>query len=467
MDRGDAGKKAEKPERAGRIGGGTAESTGAGARQATGASGEKAGNGAPALMEEVLRRENLTAAYERVVRNGGAGGVDGRSVDDLKEQLHTDWPHIREQLLNGTYKPSPVRRVEIPKPGGGVRTLGIPTVMDRMIQQALSQALTPIFDPTFSEDSYGFRPGRSTHHAVQRAKEHIEAGHRWVVDLDLEAFFDTVNHDVLIARVKRKVKDKRVLRLIGRYLRAGMMEGGLTSPRTEGTPQGGPLSPLLSNILLDDLDKELEQRGHRFVRYADDFQVYMKSEAAGERVKASLESFLKKRLRLKVNSRKSAVGRPWKRKFLGYRTTTEKKPKLKPDPKSVERLKTKLKELFRRGRGWSLARTIRELNPVLRGWGYYYRLSDVEGVFEALDQWVRRRLRLILWRQWKRPRTRAKELRKRGLDQDRAWRSAYNGRGPWWNAGSRHMNQAVPTRALHQMGLVSLLQQHRRLKCCS
>jgi RNA-directed DNA polymerase len=245
------------------------------------------------------------------------------------------------------------------------------------------------------------------------------------------------------------------------------MEGGLMSPRTEGTPQGGPLSPLLSNILLDDLDKELERRGHRFVRYADDFQVYVKSEAAGERVMASLEGFLKKRLRLKVNRKKSAVGRPWKRTFLGYRTTTHRKPKLKPDPESVKRLKTKLKELFQRGRGWSLACTIRELNPVLRGWGYYYRLSDVEGVFEALDQWVRRRLRLILWRQWKRPRTRAKELQKRSLDQGRAWSSAYNGRGPWWNAGSSHMNQAVPTSALHQMGLVSLLQQHRRLKCCS
>jgi len=419
------------------------------------------------LMEEVLRRENLKAAYKRVIKNGGAGGVDGKSVDDLKEQIQTDWPRIREQLLSGSYEPSPVREVEIPKPGGGMRTLGIPTVMDRMIQQALHQALTPIFDPTFSEDSYGFRPGRSAHQAVLRAKEHIEAGHRWVVDLDLEKFFDTVHHDVLMARVARRVKDKRVLRLIGRYLRAGMMKGGLMSSRTEGTPQGGPLSPLLSNILLDELDKELERRGHRFVRYADDFQVYVKSEAAGERVMASLEGFLKKRLRLKVNRRKSAVGRPWKRKFLGYRTTTDRKPKMKPDPKSVKRLKMKLKELFRRGRGWSLARTIRELNLVLRGWGYYYRLANVEGVFEELDQWVRRRLRLLLWRQWKRPRTRAKELRKRGLDEDRAGRSAYNGRGPWWNAGPSHMNQAVPVSTLHQMGLVSLLQQHRRLACTS
>lgn len=418
-------------------------------------------------MEEVLRRENLKAAYKRVVSNGGAGGIDGRDVDDLAKQVREDWPRIREQLLSGSYEPSPVRKVEIEKPGGGVRTLGIPTVMDRMIQQALNQALTPVFDPKFSEDSYGFRPGRSTHQAVLRAKEHIEAGYRWVVDLDLEKFFDRVQHDVLMSRVARRVKDKRILHLIGGYLRAGMMEGGLVSPRAEGTPQGGPLSPLLSNILLDELDKELERRGHRFVRYADDFQVFVKSKAAGERVMTSLEGFLTKRLRLKVNREKSAVGRPWGRKFLGYRTTTDRKPKLKPDPKSVRRMRLKLKGLFRRGRGWSLTRTIRELNPILRGWGYYYRLSDVEGVFEGLDQWVRRRLRLLLWRQWKRPRTRAKELQKRGLDRSRAKMAAYNSFGPWWNAGSSHMNQAVPLSTLAQMGLVSLLHQHRRLKCTS
>lgn len=466
MDRRDAGKKAERPEWAGKVGGGTAEDTGA-ARQTVAASGEKAGEGAPELMEEVLRRENLKEAYRRVVRNKGAGGVDGRSVDDLKHQIGTDWPRIREQLLSGSYEPSPVRKVEIEKPGGGVRTLGIPTVMDRMIQQAVSQVLTPIFDPTFSADSYGFRPGRSTHQAVQRAREHMAAGYRWVVDLDLAKFFDTVQHDVLMRRVSRRVKDKRVLRLIGRFLRAGMMEDGLTSPRTEGTPQGGPLSPLLSNILLDDLDKELERRGHRFVRYADDFQVFVKSKAAGERVKASLERFLEKRLRLKVNREKSAVDRPWKRKFLGYTTTTNRKPKLKPDPKSVKRLKLKLKVLFRRGRGWSLGRTIRELTPILRGWGHYFRLSDVDGVFEGLDEWVRRRLRVQLWRQWKRPHTRFNELRKRGLDEVRAATSAYNGFGPWWNAGASHMNQAVPISTLQQMGLVSLLDQHRRLKCNS
>ncbi len=285
--------------------------------------------------------------------------------------------------------------------------------------------------------------------------------------MDLEKFFDRVNHDVLMARVAKRVKDKRVLRVIGRYLRAGITEGGVTSFRREGTPQGGPLSPLLSNILLDDLDKELERRGHRFVRYADDFQVYVKSARAGERVLASLEGFLKKRLRLKVNREKSAVARPWKRKFLGYGTTSNKAPKLKPAPESVKRLRLKLKDLFRRGRGWSLARTIRELNPILRGWAAYYRLADVSGVFGELDEWIRRRLRLILWRQWKRPRTRRKELRKRGLSEERAAQSAYNGHGPWWNAGAGHMNQAVPTRLLSQMGLVSLLQEQRRLKCLS
>ncbi len=344
MNERDADKRAEKLERAGRVGGGTAESTGA-ARQAFRAPGEQAGDETVGLMEEVLRRENLMAAYRRVVRNQGAGGVDGRSVDDLKHQIREDWPQIREALLSGTYQPSPVRKVEIPKPGGGIRMLGIPTVMDRMIQQALLQALTPIFDPTFSEDSYGFRPGRSAQQAVVRAREHIAEGRRWVVDLDLEKFFDTVQHDVLMSRVARRVRDKRVLRVIGRYLRAGIMEGGAAPPRKEGTPQGGPLSPLLSNILLDELDKELERRGHKFVRYADDFQVYVESKRAGERVMASLEGFLSKRLRLKVNREKSAVGRPWKRKFLGYRTTTDKKPKLKPRPEVGEAAETEAEGL--------------------------------------------------------------------------------------------------------------------------
>ena len=419
-------------------------------------------------MEEVLRRENVFAAYGRVVQNGGAAGVDGMTVEDLMPYCREHWAGIREELLGGRYKPQPVRRVEIPKPDGkGTRMLGIPTVIDRMIQQALLQVLQPIFDPTFSDDSYGFRPGRSAHGAVLGAREHIGAGHRWVVDLDLAKFFDRVNHDVLMARVARRVRDKRVLLLIRRFLQAGMMEGGSVSPRLEGTPQGGPLSPLLSNVLLDELDKELERRGHRFVRYADDSNVYVKSKAAGERVMASLERFLEKRLRLQINRDKSAVARPWVRKFLGYSVTIDRKTKLKVASQSIQRLKTNLRLLLRRGRGWNLGRVVRELGPVIRGWVAYFRWSEVRAGFEALDEWLRRKLRCILWRQWKRPRTRAQKLRQLGLDPDRARVSAYNGRGPWWNAGAGHMNQAVPTSTLRRMGFVSFLDEHRRLACSS
>ena len=332
-----------------------------------------------------------------------------------------------------------------------------------MIQQALLQVLTPIFDPTFSDASFGFRPRRGTHDAILRAREHIRAGNRWVVDLDLERFFDRVNHDVLMARVARRVKDKKVLLLIRRFLQAGMMEGGLVSPREEGTPQGGPLSPLLSNVLLDELDKELERRGHKFVRYADDCNVYVQSKAAGERVMASLERFLSERLRLKVNREKSAVARPWNRKFLGYSTTVQRETKLKVAPQSLKRLKAKLRPILRRGRGRNLKSVIWELNRVTRGWVAYYRLAQVKGSFEDLDQWLRRKLRAILWKQWKRPRTRVKELVKRGLDRERARRSAYNGRGTWWNAGASHLNQALPTAFFRQLGLVSLQEEHRRL----
>jgi len=419
-------------------------------------------------MEEALCRENLLAAHRRVVRNGGAPGVDGVTVDDLMPYCREHWPRIREELLGGRYRPQPVRRVEIPKPDGkGTRILGIPTVLDRMIQQALLQVLHPIFDPTFSDDSYGFRPGRSAHQAVLRAQEHIAAGHRWVVDMDLERFFDLVNHDVLMARVARRVKDKPVLLLIRRYLQAGMMEDGLVSSREEGTPQGGPLSPLLSNVLLDELDKELERRDHRFARYADDCNVYVQSKAAGERVMTSLECFLEKRLRLRINRDKSAVARPWSRKFLGYSVTTHKKPKLKPAPRSVKRLKGKLRQMLRRGRGRNLGRVIQELRPIIRGWIAYYRLSEVHGVFERLDQWLRRKLRCIQWRQWKRPWTRRKMLITLGLDEERASHSAFNGRGPWWNSGASHMHRAMPTRMLLDRGLMSFLGEYRRLACAS
>ena len=341
--------------------------------------------------------------------------------------------------------------------------LGIPTVLDRFIQQALLQVLSPIFEPTFSDASYGFRPGRSTHQAVQRAREHIAAGHRWVVDVDLEKFFDRVNHDVLMARVARRVKDPRVLGLIRRYLQAGMMEGGLVSPRTEGTPQGGPLSPLLSNILLDEWDRELERRGHHFVRYADDCNVYVRSQAAGERVLTSLERWLHQRLRLRVNRDKSGVARPWTRKFLGYSVTWDRPARLRVSPAAVTRLKTKLRGKLRQGRGRRLATVVADLNLATRGWVVYFRLAEVKASFEDLDKWLRLELRCVVWRQWKRPRTRFHELRRRGLDEARARASAYNGRGPWWNAGASHMHAAVPTAVFRQLGLLSLLDEHQRL----
>jgi RNA-directed DNA polymerase len=335
-------------------------------------------------------------------------------------------------------------------------------VLDRFIEQAILQVLTPIFDPHMSESSYGFRPGRGCHDAVTAAQSHVEAGYRFVVDMDLEKFFDRVNHDVLMARVARRVRDKRLLRLIGRYLKAGIMIGGVIHDHEEGTPQGGPLSPLLSNILLDDLDKELERRGRRFCRYADDCNIYVKSKAAGEQVMQSTTRFLAKKLRLKVNKEKSAVDRPWNRKFLGYTMTPHQSPKLKVSSNSIKRAKARIKEIIRKGRGRSLPKVAGELTTFLRGWVNYFRLSRVKIAFEELDQWIRRKLRLILWRQWKTSRTRAGKMIERGIEKARAYASAYNGRGPWWNAGAPHMNAAVTAKWLQQQGLMSLLAEHRR-----
>ena len=410
------------------------------------------------LMEEVLTKENMTKAMKRVEQNQGAAGIDDMTVGELKSHLKQEWPRIRGELLEGRYKPKPVRRVMIPKAGGGERALGIPTVVDRLIQQAVHQVISPIFEKNFSESSYGYRPKRSAQQAVEAARQYVSEGRRWMVDIDLEKFFDRVNHDTLMARVARKVKDKRMLLLIRRYLQAGIMEDGLTKASVEGTPQGGPLSPLLSNILLDDLDKELESRSHKFCRYADDCNIYVHTQRAGERVKESVTLFLSNRLKLKVNEAKSAVDRPWKRKFLGYTITNEKEPRLRASVQSISKLKDKLRAIFRRGRGRNIGRLItEELNPVIRGWGNYFSLTRVKKIPEELDYWIRRKLRCILWRQMKRAKTRGKRMIQQGLDKQRAWESATNGRGAWWNAGASHMNQAYPITYFNKLGLVSLM----------
>jgi group II intron reverse transcriptase/maturase len=407
----------------------------------------------------MLGQENMLKALRAVETNRGAGGIDGMEVGQLRGFLKEHWAGIKERLLTGSYEPQPVRRVDIPKPGGGTRMLGIPTVLDRLIQQAIHQILSPIWEGEFSEHSYGFRPGRSAAQAVRAAQGHVNAGKRWVVDLDLEKFFDRVNHDVLMARVARRVNDRRMLALIRGYLKSGILAGGVVEARTEGTPQGGPLSPLLSNILLDDLDRELERRGHRFCRYADDCNVYVGSRAAGERVMRTLTRFLKEHLRLSVNLTKSAVDRPWTRKFLGFSFTSQRVSRIKAAPQSVERFRDKLRQRFREGRGRDLRRFLEELQPQLRGWAGYFSIAETRGVFDELDQWIRRKLRCMEWRKWKRPRRRLQRLTALGLDRERAQSSAFNGRGPWWNAGASHMNVALPTAYFRKLGLVSLMEE--------
>lgn len=430
------------------------------ARQAPGEGSEtftaKRMNESPAnreqLMEEVCERENCLQAYKRVKSNKGSPGIDGMTVEQLPGYLKEHWPAIREQLLRGTYKPQPVRRVEIPKPDGGVRQLGIPTVLDRMVQQAIMQVLQGRWDAEFSEHSHGFRPGRSAHQAVAKAQKYIAEGRRWVVDLDLEKFFDRVNHDKLMAVVAHRVADKRMLRLIRALLKAGVMENGLVGPVDEGMPQGGPLSPLLSNLVLDELDRELERRKHCFVRYADDCNIYVRSRRAGERVKQNITRFITRRLKLKVNEQKSAVARPVERKFLGF-SFTLREAKRRIAAKAIVRFKQKVRELTGRTRGISIEQMTKELASYLRGWRSYFGFCETPTVLESLDQWIRRRLRSMIWKQWKRGKVRFARLCARGVNQYLAGTTAGSPHGSWRIANSPAMSIAFPIAYFDALGV--------------
>jgi RNA-directed DNA polymerase len=407
-------------------------------------------------MEDVVERENLKKALAQVKRNKGAAGIDGMTVDDLPAYLEEHWLAIRAQLLDGTYKPQPVRRVEIPKGSGGLRPLGIPTVLDRFIQQAVMQVLQADWDRTFSETSFGFRPKRSAHQAVEQAQAYIASGYAVVVDIDLEKFFDRVNHDILMGLVAKRVADKRLLKLIRAFLNAGVMEGGLVSPTEEGTPQGGPLSPLLSNLMLDVLDKELEKRRHRFVRYADDCNIYVRSQKAGERVMAGIERFLEKRLKLKINKAKSAIAKPSVRKFLGFSFTSRKEPRRRIAPQALARFKARVRELTRRTCGRSLTQIAKELSRYLIGWRGYFGFCQTPSVLRRLDEWLRRRLRAIAWKQWKRGDTRFAELRRCGVGRDLAAQTAGAPHGPWRLANSPALAIALPNSFFASLGLASV-----------
>jgi RNA-directed DNA polymerase len=413
--------------------------------------------GTEQLMEEVLDKENLKEALKRVIRNAGAPGTDKMTVAELPGYLAANWQKIRTQLLQGKYAPMPVRRVEIPKPTGGMRQLGIPSVVDRFVQQALQQVLQRQWDGTFSKYSYGFRPGKSQHQAVKQAQEYVSSGLRYVVDIDLEKFFDRVQHDVLMNRIARRVKDKRVLKLIRAFLNAGMMENGLVKPTEEGVPQGGPLSPLLSNLMLDELDRELEKRGLNFVRYADDCNIYVGSERAGERVMKNITTFLSKRLRLKVNEEKSAVDRPSKRKFLGFTFTNQEIPRRRIAPTALAKVKAKIRQITRRKRGNTLEQIIEELTSYLRGWLNYFGFCETPSVLKELEQWLRRKLRCLIWKRWKRSTTRYRRLREMGLSHLHAKEGAGNGaHGPWRMSMTPPLNKALSIAYFKSLGLPEL-----------
>jgi RNA-directed DNA polymerase len=407
------------------------------------------------LMEEVVRAENVKQALRRVESNDGSPGVDGMKAERLREYLKQNWLEIRRTLLNGEYKPKPVRKVSIPKPGGGTRDLGIPTVLDRFIQQALLQVLQPEWDKTFSENSYGFRPGRSAHQAVSKAQEYLFEGYSFVVDIDLEKFFDRVNHDMLMGRLAKRIEDKRILKLIRAYLNAGVLAEGLVKTRDEGTPQGGPLSPWLSNVVLDDLDRELEKRGHRFVRYADDCNIYVRSERAGERVMASIAEFIKRKLKLKVNGSKSAVARPAKRKFLGFSFTVFTN-KRRISAQALEKFKLRVRVITNRNRGRSIEQVIEDLARYLNGWLGYFGYCQTPSVLKNLDSWISRRLRCLVWSQWKLCRPRVRELVKRGVKLNEAWDVAASGKGPWRMSHTSALQLALPDKYFARLGLPRL-----------
>ncbi|MBW2594710.1 MAG: group II intron reverse transcriptase/maturase [Deltaproteobacteria bacterium] len=403
-------------------------------------------------MEEVVDRDNLLTALRNVKRNGGAPGVDGMTVKELPEYLKRQWPKIRRQLISGTYVPLPVRRVEIPKPGGGIRQLGIPSVLDRFVQQALMQVLQREWDATFSESSYGFRPKRSAHQAIKQSQKYLKEGYRWVVDMDLEKFFDRVNHDKLMSEVRKRVSDRRVNTLILRFLRSGVEHEGELLIMEMGTPQGGPLSPLLANLLLDTLDRELERRGHRFVRYADDCNIYVKSRRAGSRVLKSISQFLDRHLKLSVNEAKSAVGRPWERQFLGFTLSSRLNRRI--SSKSIKRFKNRIREITCRVRGRRIEVIVKELRRFIIGWQAYFDITEVRYVLKELDSWVRRRLRCYLWKQWGRRGYR--ELRKLGVSRDLAWNTAKSAHGPWRLSRSPGLAFALTTKYFASLGLPRL-----------
>lgn len=413
------------------------------------------------LSQEVLRESTLEQAWKQVRSNKGAPGADGVTIEAFPKWFRANRSAIMASLRNGSYEPSPVRRKDIDKPGGGTRMLGIPTVLDRVIQQAIVIVLTPIIDPTFSESSYGFRPGRSGRDAVRQARQFVAEGHRWVVDLDLSKFFDRVNHDVLMERLSRRIKDKPLLRLIRKYLEAGMMADGVVVRREEGTPQGGPLSPLLANVLLDEWDKLLESRGHKFCRYADDCNIYVKSRQAGERVMSWCVRFLERRLRLQVNTEKSAVDRPWRRKFLGMSVTHGRQPKLRIASKSVDRFKDRVREITSRRRGISVTRMIAELNRYVRGWFGYFRMTESPSVLEELDGWIRRRIRCFMLKQWKPGRGRRRALKRLGVRE--AGHISGSRKGPWRLSKTKQTHAGLSLKWFEEMGLFSLKQRWREL----